>query len=105
MDFVRLWLHEATRVYGDKLVEEKDIGNLQKLKMDIVKATFEVCMSHTIRLMKLSVFMHLPVLCDSIHTTVISSMFKLSLQTVTLGRHSRLSLKAVTAGCHSRPSL
>jgi len=24
MDFVRLWLHEASQVYGDKLVDEKE---------------------------------------------------------------------------------
>lgn len=42
MDFVRLWLHEGARVYGDKLVEEKDVENLQRLKMETVKATFEV---------------------------------------------------------------
>ena len=42
MDFVRLWLHEASRVYGDKLVEEKDIDTFEKLKFDIAKQTFEV---------------------------------------------------------------
>lgn len=69
MDFVRLWLHEATRVYGDKLVEEKDIANLQKLKMEIVKATFEV----------------------SIHI-----QYRLSLPAVTASCHCLLSLPAVT---------
>ena len=42
MDFVRLWLHEASRVYGDKLVEEKDMATFQKLKFEIAKQTFEV---------------------------------------------------------------
>ena len=42
MDFVRLWLHEAGRVYGDKLVENKDMELLSKLKFSIAKDVFEV---------------------------------------------------------------
>ncbi len=42
MDMVRLWIHEASRVYGDKLIEAKDIDNFAKLKFDVAKANFEV---------------------------------------------------------------
>lgn len=44
MDFVRLWLHEASRVYGDKLIEDKDMEALQKMKFEIGKQSFEVHM-------------------------------------------------------------
>lgn len=41
VDLVRLWLHEASRVYGDKLIEVKDMEIFNKLKLDIAKAGFE----------------------------------------------------------------
>lgn len=41
MDLVKLWLHEASRVYGDKLIETKDMDTFQKMKLDIAKAGFE----------------------------------------------------------------
>lgn len=43
VDFVKLWLHEASRVYGDKLIEQKDMETFQKLKVEVSKAAFEVC--------------------------------------------------------------
>ena len=42
MDLVRLWLHEACRVYGDKLIDVKDMATFAKLKLDVAKASFEV---------------------------------------------------------------
>ena len=41
VDLVKLWLHEASRVYGDKLIEVKDMETFQKMKLDIAKAGFE----------------------------------------------------------------
>ena len=42
IDLVKLWLHEASRVYGDKLIEDKDMETFQKLKAEVSKAGFEV---------------------------------------------------------------
>lgn len=39
---MRLWLHEASRVYGDKFIDDKDMSNFHKLKFDIAKQSFEV---------------------------------------------------------------
>jgi dynein heavy chain len=35
-------MHESQRVYGDKLVDEKDIEAFSKIQIDIVKKNFEV---------------------------------------------------------------
>ena len=42
MDIIRLWLHEASRVYGDKLIDEKDMESFKKLKFHMAKVGFEV---------------------------------------------------------------
>ena len=41
VDLLRLWMHESARVYGDKLVDEKDISNYSKFVYDIFKKYFE----------------------------------------------------------------
>ena len=41
-DFVRLWLHEASRVYGDKFIEDRDIELFSKLKYTIAQNLFDV---------------------------------------------------------------
>uniref|UniRef100_H2YYC1 Uncharacterized protein n=1 Tax=Ciona savignyi TaxID=51511 RepID=H2YYC1_CIOSA len=40
-DVVKLWLHEASRVYRDKLVDDKDMHTYDELSMDISKKYFE----------------------------------------------------------------
>ena len=41
-DLVRLWLHEASRVYRDKLIDDKDMEAYDKIQLDIAKKSFEV---------------------------------------------------------------
>ena len=45
MDFVRIWLHEATRVYQDKLIDDKDLATFHKMKFEIAKGAFDVSVS------------------------------------------------------------
>lgn len=40
-DLVRLWSHEAERVYRDKLVDEADMESYDKLLKDMIKKNFE----------------------------------------------------------------
>uniref|UniRef100_A0A8D3CLD0 Dynein axonemal heavy chain 11 n=1 Tax=Scophthalmus maximus TaxID=52904 RepID=A0A8D3CLD0_SCOMX len=42
MDLVHLWLHESSRVYSDKLMEEKDVELFDKILLDTGKRYFEV---------------------------------------------------------------
>lgn len=41
-DLVHLWLHESSRVYADKLMEEKDVELFNKILLDTGKRYFEV---------------------------------------------------------------
>lgn len=43
--FVRLWLHETSRVYGDKLIEKKDQETFSKTIVEQIKKTFSVSCS------------------------------------------------------------
>ncbi|XP_043931285.1 dynein axonemal heavy chain 11-like [Protopterus annectens] len=40
-DLIHLWLHESSRVYSDKLMEEKDIEHFNKVLIDTGKRYFE----------------------------------------------------------------
>ena len=39
--FARLLLHECSRVYGDKMIEQKDIDTFNKLKIEVFSKIFE----------------------------------------------------------------
>ncbi|NXC68138.1 DYH17 protein, partial [Anhinga anhinga] len=41
VDLVRLWLHEAERVYGDKLIDEKDQKGFGKMLVDTCRKFFD----------------------------------------------------------------
>uniref|UniRef100_A0A3Q1K2D2 Dynein axonemal heavy chain 11 n=1 Tax=Anabas testudineus TaxID=64144 RepID=A0A3Q1K2D2_ANATE len=41
MELVHLWLHESSRVYSDKLMEEKDVELFNKILLDTGKRYFE----------------------------------------------------------------
>lgn len=41
-EFIRLWMHEATRVYSDKLVDSADNDAFAKLIAETIKKNCEV---------------------------------------------------------------
>lgn len=41
-DLALLWLHESSRVYSDRLVDDKDLNLFKKLLMETVHEYFEV---------------------------------------------------------------
>ncbi|XP_030057583.1 dynein axonemal heavy chain 11 [Microcaecilia unicolor] len=43
IDLIRLWLHESSRVYGDKLVEMKDLEFFARILLDTARKYFEDC--------------------------------------------------------------
>ena len=43
IDLVRLWMHESSRVYRDKMLDDTDFQIFDKTVKDITKKTFEVC--------------------------------------------------------------
>lgn len=47
MDLVHLWLHESSRVYSDKLMEEKDVELFNKILLDTGKRYFDVRNIHS----------------------------------------------------------
>ena len=40
-DLIQLWMHEASRVYRDKLIDQKDVETYDKLVIDVCKKNFE----------------------------------------------------------------
>lgn len=55
--FVRLWLHESARVYGDKLTNDIDLEMYAKQSNDIVSKSFEG-LNHDIVFEKPNIFFH-----------------------------------------------
>ncbi|XP_024080370.1 dynein beta chain, ciliary isoform X1 [Cimex lectularius] len=41
IDLIRLWMHESHRVYGDKLIDDKDVDAFNKIQIDIIKKNFD----------------------------------------------------------------
>uniref|UniRef100_A0A8C5QH48 AAA+ ATPase domain-containing protein n=1 Tax=Leptobrachium leishanense TaxID=445787 RepID=A0A8C5QH48_9ANUR len=59
-DLVDLWLHESSRVYSDKLMDEKDVEHFKKVLTDTAKRYFEGVDEH--------IFIHKPLIyCHFAH--------------------------------------
>uniref|UniRef100_A0A8C3FY90 Dynein axonemal heavy chain 17 n=1 Tax=Chrysemys picta bellii TaxID=8478 RepID=A0A8C3FY90_CHRPI len=56
IDLVRLWLHEAERVYGDKLIDEKDKESFERVLVATCKKYFDV--SHNLLFAKPNIYCH-----------------------------------------------
>ena len=57
LELVRVWLHETQRVYGDRLLEDKDLETLHKLQSDVIKKVFEVWLWYLVlRILSLYVY-------------------------------------------------
>ncbi|CAL4244855.1 unnamed protein product, partial [Meganyctiphanes norvegica] len=41
VELIRAYLHESQRVYGDRLMEDKDAEFLEKLQIDVIKKNFD----------------------------------------------------------------
>ncbi len=52
-DLVRLWMHEANRVYKDKLIDTRDMEAFDKLMKDGIKKSFEVSIKSVFQLLYL----------------------------------------------------
>ncbi|XP_042314347.1 dynein axonemal heavy chain 11-like [Sceloporus undulatus] len=60
IDLVHLWFHESSRVYSDKLMEERDIEHFKKVLIDTAKRYFEGVDEH--------IFIHKPIIyCHFAH--------------------------------------
>ncbi|KAF6093338.1 dynein axonemal heavy chain 17 [Phyllostomus discolor] len=57
MDLVRLWLHEAERVYGDKMIDEKDQETLRRVTIASTKKFFDD-LSEELLFAKPNIFSH-----------------------------------------------
>ncbi|XP_074871093.1 dynein axonemal heavy chain 9 [Carettochelys insculpta] len=54
-DLVKLYLHEANRVYRDKMVEERDVSTFDKMQMEVVKKVYDETLEETT---KMNMFCH-----------------------------------------------
>ncbi|EHB17858.1 Dynein heavy chain 11, axonemal [Heterocephalus glaber] len=57
-DLIHLWLHESSRVYGDKLIDTKDCGLFQKKILETAYKYFEGLNSHLELLQQPLVYCH-----------------------------------------------
>ena len=51
-ELIRLWMHEATRVYSDKLVDANDNETFAKLILDVIKKNCDVSITGSMNLKK-----------------------------------------------------